>query len=303
MPTTRSSTSASKFSPIATDNVFLGDCSYSMKSTNGGSQEGAVEYMRNQKENAMKLKSVNGDVLQYIAFDNKTRSIYLGDASNITDAHYDEVYNTMEPRGGTALYDAIHKYLLQQMKRLDDLKRSLNGEVRALVYENPSLLGVSFAVMTDGLDNSSTKTEKDCKELIEKYKNEYGGVVLFIASNLDAVTYASRMGIRKEHSLQMGNDRSSSIGAAKAVSFAQHRSTSSQGMGEDIPMFTQYERSISNSQQMDPVECGTNKVSLCRTSGNVSFSLTGIVPPKMKRSSSFKFPGIEEDSGEESERS
>ena len=295
MPQTRSTTKET-FVPIATDNVFLGDCSYSMKSTNGGSQEGAVGYMQNQYDNAKKMTYVKGNALQYVAFDNNVTQIFSGDASVITEEDYDNVYDKMKPVGGTALYDAVCRFLGEQMDRLDTLKNSLAKEVRALVNDNPRLIGASFAIMTDGKDNRSEKTDKDCKELIEKYKKQYGGVVLFIAANHDAEQYATILGIDKKNALQMGNDRSSSIEAAKVVSQAQYRSASSQDV-QDIPMFTQNERSISNSQSIDmsipfpPVD-GRSR---CRSGGGIPFpAMDNSTRNYAMGGSKFEFPPLEE---------
>jgi hypothetical protein len=279
MPQTRSNPDSSEFVPIATDTVFLGDRSYSMKSTNGGSQEGAVEYMKNQYSNAMKMRSVKGNIVQYISFDNEAVNIYLGDGTGIVESDYDAVYEKMTPLGGTALYDAIYENLVGQMIRLDALKASLSREVKALVNDNPRLICASFAIMTDGMDNRSEHTETECKKMINKYKNEYGGVVLFIAANHDSEVYASRMGIEKDNALQMGNDRSSSIQAAKAVSFAQCRSAS-QATDDPVPMFTSYERSTSNSQ---PFSSGERSV--CRSGGSIPFSPI---------SQGFQFPPMDE---------
>jgi len=275
MPTTRSM-EKSNFCPIATDNVFIGDRSQSMMSTNFGSQEGAVEYMRNQKNNFEKMDSVKGNYVEYISFDNKITVIYSGYANNITEEDYKNIYSNMNPRGSTALYDTIYIYLNKQMKRLDRLKKSLSKEVKVLVDMNPNLINSSFAIMTDGVDNCSKKTEKECKELIEKYKKEYGGIVLFIASNYDAEMYASKLGIDKKNALQMGNNRCSSIEAAKVVSLAQYRSASSQYTQDTIPMFTQYERAISNSQNTDDYD--------------ESFSIPS--PPQNKRLLSRSYGGI-----------
>jgi hypothetical protein len=264
MPQTRSK--PTQQTVILTDTVCVGDRSYSMMSTDGGSQEGGVEYMRTQRDSVNDSDIICGNHVQYVSFDTIDEVIYSGDAKDISDMDLDNVYNNMKPRNGTMLYDTIHKYLTQQMSRVDNTVKGLSKEVNALIKDNKALVGLSFAIITDGKDNASTKTSEDCKILFKRYKDEYGGTAMFIAANQDAVVSARQLGIDENNALQMGNDRDSSINAAKAVSFAQCRMVSgSLGCGDGRgETFTALERQMS-----DRCQGSTNVV---HSNGNVASS-------------------------------
>lgn len=263
-------------SPVGVDVVSIGDRSGSMFSTKGGSQEGAVAYMQIQKETAEKLKPSLGSHLEFVSFDNVTTIIYSGEATELTDIDLRKVREGMEPRSMTRLYDTIFKTLERQMKRIDKKIASFPKSVQDAIRDNPWMFGTSCAIMTDGLDNLSESTILDCKNLIQKYKTEYYGSVMFIGANIDAEHTAHRMGINKEFALQMGSDRNSSISAAKAVASAQTRSISSPyqvggslGGGRG---FSQLERDVSYSQNVvvpQRVSFGTSNPS------NASASLSG----------------------------
>ena len=245
MPNTRSK---GYTAPIKlTDTVCVGDRSYSMVSTNGGSQEGSVQYMRTQRDAASTSVATTGNYVQYVSFDSVDHVVYFGDSKDITEDDLGRVYENMKPRGGTRLYDTIHKYLNQQMNRIDETIKGLSKEVKGLVNDNMSMVAATFAVITDGNDNESTITSLDCKKLFKKYKDDYGGIALFIAANQNASATANLIGIDENNALQMGNDRDSSINAAKAVAQAQVRMVSGTLGGGNGETFTQYERQVSDN--------------------------------------------------------
>lgn len=57
----------------------------------------------------------------------------------------------------------------------------------------------TFVIMTDGLENASSKYSSDeVKRLVEQEKEKHGWEFLFLAANIDAVETAGRIGIQRD---------------------------------------------------------------------------------------------------------
>ena len=66
---------------------------------------------------------------------------------------------------------------------------------------------VLFVIMTDGLENASTRwTYAQLQRLIEQEKEGHGWEFLFLGANMDAVKEASRLGIAPERTASFIND-------------------------------------------------------------------------------------------------
>ena len=66
---------------------------------------------------------------------------------------------------------------------------------------------VLFVIMTDGLENASTRwTYAQLQRLIEQEKVGHGWEFLFLGANMDAVKEASRLGIAPERTASFIND-------------------------------------------------------------------------------------------------
>lgn len=89
---------------------------------------------------------------------------------------------TYQPRGSTALLDAIGRTLHDTDTRL----KSLPAE------QQPGK--VVFAIFTDGMENASHRyTSKHISDLIRLYREEKGWEFLFLAANQDAIATAASM--------------------------------------------------------------------------------------------------------------
>ena len=65
-----------------------------------------------------------------------------------------------------------------------------------------------FVITTDGQENASRRyTAEKIKHMIEHQTEKYGWEFLFIGANIDAITTASRYGIRKERAVNYRADR------------------------------------------------------------------------------------------------
>jgi hypothetical protein len=93
---------------------------------------------------------------------------------------------TFQPRGNTALIDAVCRTIHETIARLAGLPDE----------EYPS--GVMFVIMTDGLENASrTFRREDLKKLIERQENEFNWQFVFLGANQDAIAEGAKYGIHQ----------------------------------------------------------------------------------------------------------
>ncbi len=91
----------------------------------------------------------------------------------------------LEPRGMTALLDAVGRSINETGIRLKGMKEA----------DRPGL--VIFVITTDGLENSSTEfTQDQIKEMIDHQQSKYGWHFTFLGANQDAFAEAGAMGMR-----------------------------------------------------------------------------------------------------------
>jgi hypothetical protein len=95
------------------------------------------------------------------------------------------LFNSYNPNGLTALYDACGDVLKKKLKLIN----------------NKSLLTTYIIIIvTDGDDNSSMDYSSiQIKEYIKEFKNE-GGIVIFTAANIDAFTEGAKLNINQTKS-------------------------------------------------------------------------------------------------------
>lgn len=132
------------------------------------------------------------------------------------DDRYDVVYqNTpiasvppldLEPRGMTALLDAIGRFLTEVGAGLAALPEAERpGEVTVLV-------------MTDGHENASVEWTKEAvRQLISQQETVYGWDFVFLGANMDAVDVGSDLGFAAGKSLTYDADDGGVQGAWAAV--------------------------------------------------------------------------------------
>ena len=93
----------------------------------------------------------------------------------LTSEHYD-------PDGYTALYDAIGS-------TITDLEDAVDKETIVI-----------FAIITDGLENSSDQyTSKDIKYRISHYESWHPWTFLYLAANQDAFVESQKIGVEQGH--------------------------------------------------------------------------------------------------------
>jgi Mg-chelatase subunit ChlD len=176
--------------------VIVLDRSGSMQAVKDDTEGGLAAFLEAQHENA-------GDTrVSLYQFDTKYEPVYENLALADVPAY------ALEPRGGTALLDAIGRTITSvktQIKALDADDRP--GEV-------------VLVVLTDGAENSSREyTLPVVKKLIEKRRAK-GWQVVFLGADQDAITVAVRMGIDRGSSLSYRSEstRRSMRSAGRMVS-------------------------------------------------------------------------------------
>lgn len=130
-------------------------------------------------------KTVEGEALfTLIQFDDKYEPNYAGvdiqKAGELTTTSY-------EPRGRTALFDAIGRTIVETKERI-----------------TPGTSDVVFVITTDGLENASQEyTGEQINELIESCESEYGWHFMFLAANQDAFNQHISMGLNPDLCIQV----------------------------------------------------------------------------------------------------
>lgn len=116
------------------------------------------------------------------------------------DDRYESVYSSkpiaevpnlvLEPRGMTALYDAIGQLVTE-----------VGAELSALP-EDDRPGSVTVLVMTDGHENASKEwTNIAVRELIAKQERDYQWDFVFLGSNIDAVEVGADLGFARDKSM------------------------------------------------------------------------------------------------------
>lgn len=108
---------------------------------------------------------------------------------------------TYQPRGSTALLDAMGRTILETAARI------------AAMPEEARPGSVLFATLTDGFENASREfTMARINELIADHRDRLGWQFIFLAANQDAIATAAGMGIGPQAALSFA---ASPMGAAE----------------------------------------------------------------------------------------
>lgn len=133
------------------------------------------------------------------------------------DNEYDVVYAdrpigtvpplVLEPRGSTALLDAIGRFITEV------------GAGLAALPEDQRPADITVVVMTDGYENASKEwTIESVRQLISQQETVYGWDFVFMGANMDAVDVGTELGFAPSKSLTYDADGDGVAGAWDAVS-------------------------------------------------------------------------------------
>ncbi len=133
-------------------------------------------------------------------FDNEYEPVFTAiDVHEVRPLH-------LEPRGSTAMLDAIGRTIIALGARLAALPED----------ERPST--VIFAIMTDGMENSSREFDHPMvKELITHQEQAYNWQFLYMGADQDAIEVGASIGVRADRSLTYGRGKSREAYAATSV--------------------------------------------------------------------------------------
>lgn len=129
------------------------------------------------------------------------------------DNEYETVFTAMDvnevpalnlvPRGSTAMLDAIGRSISALGSRLAALPEA----------ERPGT--VIFAIMTDGMENSSREfTHEGVKDLITTQEQTYNWQFLYMGADQDAIEVGASIGVPADRSLTYGRGKSREAYAA-----------------------------------------------------------------------------------------
>ena len=114
---------------------------------------------------------------------------------------------TLEPRGRTALYDAIGRFVTEV------------GAGLAALPEGDRPAEVTVLVMTDGMENASVEwTAEAVRALIAQQETTYSWDFVFLGANMDAVEVGVNLGFAPGKSLTYAAEGTAVRGAWDAVS-------------------------------------------------------------------------------------
>jgi uncharacterized protein YegL len=158
-----------------TDITIILDRSGSMESVKSDTIGGFNSFLSEQQK-------VEGEAsLSLVQFDDQYEVVYLDKDINSAEKLTQE---TFQPRGMTALYDAVGRTINSVGQRLSELNES----------ERPDK--IVFVILTDGEENSSVEfSAPKVGEMIKHQREKYSWEFIFIGANQDAVLSAKAIGI------------------------------------------------------------------------------------------------------------
>lgn len=157
------------------DITIVLDRSGSMDCVKGDTIEGFNKFLRDQKLVPGKA------TITLVQFDDKYEMVYSGKDIQKTEGLTDKTY---QPRGMTALLDAIGKTINTVGERLKNMSED----------ERPE--HVIFVIQTDGAENSSHEFKlSEINKMISNQRDAFSWEFVFLGANQDAIKTASSMGV------------------------------------------------------------------------------------------------------------
>ncbi|MDA0250364.1 MAG: VWA domain-containing protein [Actinomycetota bacterium] len=181
-----------------------------------------------------------------------TRERGQAGATLVTLAQFDDRYDvvfadrpidavpalTLEPRGMTALLDAIGRFITEVGTGLAALPED----------ERPS--AITVLVMTDGHENASREwTSEAVRALIAQQESVYGWDFVFLGANMDAVEVGTNLGFAPGKSLTYDADGDAVGGAWDSVSSYTARKRSAGIAAAPSIVFDDAERSAARKRR------------------------------------------------------
>ena len=166
--------------------VFIADRSGSMFSVRDDAIGGFNSFIEDQRK-------VEGEAdITLVLFDDQYEVPYSNvDIKEVALLNED----TYQPRGSTALLDAIGTTIVNVGDELKDLSEDQRPDK------------VIVCIITDGEENSSKEYTKDkIKEMVEHQQEKYNWEFIFLGANMDAISEGMSFGIRAQSCSNYVND-------------------------------------------------------------------------------------------------
>jgi uncharacterized protein YegL len=170
-----------------TDITIILDRSGSMQGIKEATITAFNTFLKEQKKDGLPTN------LSFIQFDDQYEKNYTE-----KDIHLAKELNaqTFEPRGLTALLDAVGRTVKNTKKRIINKDKS----------ERPDK--VIIAIITDGFENASREyTREKIFKMIRKHEEKDNWKFVFLAANQDAIAEGARFGIHQDRAMTYRADK------------------------------------------------------------------------------------------------
>lgn len=144
--------------------------------------------------------------LTLVQFDDLYEVLYLGrDLNDVPNLDYD----TFQPRGATALLDAIGMSIRLATSRV------------LVVPPQDRPTQVIFVILTDGLENASNRFERRLVfDMIRHQRQTNNWTFLFLGANQDAISEAGSLGIPEQAAMTFESDQRGTYAAFDRMSLS-----------------------------------------------------------------------------------
>jgi len=190
------------------------DRSGSMESVRQATIDGFNEFIEGQK-------NVPGDAnVTLIQFDTENSWELVFEGKPVKQAPKLTI-ETYKPRGGTPLHDALGHTIVDLGEKLSKIKE----------HDRPGK--VIIVVMTDGLENSSTKyTSSKLAEMIKHQREVYKWEFVFLGANQDAILTGESLNIPRHSSMSYAANTPATANMMRSTSanIASYRSGQAQNV-------------------------------------------------------------------------
>ncbi len=224
--------------PNSTEIIFVVDRSASMAAIAGEMRVGFDVFIAKQKETPGDCK------VTVTRFDDRYDVVY-------TALPLNEVKSLeLEPRGSTALFDAIGRTIAETGTRLGKLNED----------ERPSQ--VLFVIITDGAENCSREFNRQrVFDMITHQRDKYNWEFIFLGANQDSIATAQDIGISVTNAVTFDASTGGTKGLMRGLSanVAQYRTS---GMGKMDGIYSQDSYNVSldpNASDADITGASTAK--------------------------------------------
>jgi len=160
----------------------------------------------NEYVNSLKSSSRAGTRLSLTTFDSESIDVVF-DTLRIEEVRK-LTRETYVPRGMTPLFDAVG----QTIAKID--------KVTLLPDER-----IAFAILTDGLENSSKEfTVEAIRKIVTERQEKQNWLVLYLGANQDAWAAGAQIGVAAAHAMDFGTDHAAAAMESMSRSMGRYRS-------------------------------------------------------------------------------